>query len=408
MPRFPRRFPRFGAALLALGLALAVSPARAAGGPDFDIAFIGSLSGDDAYMAQDSLDGFRLGVKHLGWHLGGADFNLVVEDDHHDPERDRTLVEKMQADLHPQAILLASGRRATAAVAPLAEAGHTFLLLLNDPDPALAGKDCGSYLFSLLAPRADLDALAGQYLGDQGFKRVAVVVPAADPARGDPFRAAFHGEAPPFTAKRGEMNFRPLLKAIAAAKADAVYLRLDGGMAVNFIRAYGESGLKAKLPLFGPGDSVNQMVLAAAMPASLGVQSIAAWSEDGDSPANRRLMADFETEYGRLPTYYAALGYDAAMMLDAAVRGADKKFNSDEAMRIAMRRADYPLSRAGLHFDYNQFPLQDYVLRQAGEDSRGRATNETRGVVAHDPRSGQAEACPLHWTLPPLPVAKKP
>ncbi|OIQ98349.1 hypothetical protein GALL_196270 [mine drainage metagenome] len=399
-----RRLLHLGAACLAL----AAAPARAAGGPDFDVAFIGGLSGADAYMAQDSLDGFRLGVKHLGGHLGGADFNLVVENDHHDPERDRALVEKMQQDLHPQVILLSSGRRAAAAAAPLAEAGRTFLLLLNDPDPALAGKGCGNYLFSLLAPRADLDTLAAQSLGDQGFKRVAAVVPAADPGRADAFRAAFGGQTLPFAGSRGEMNFRPLLKAIAAAGADAIYLRLDGGMAVNFIRAYGDSGLKAKVPLFGPGDTLDQMVLAAAMPASLGVQTIAAWSEDGDSPANRRLMADFETEYGRLPSYYAALGYDAAMMLDAAVRGADKMFNNDEAMRTAMRRADYPLTRAGLHFDSNQFPLQDYVLRQAGQDARGRATNETRGVIAHDPRSGQAESCPMRWTLPPLPVVKKP
>jgi branched-chain amino acid transport system substrate-binding protein len=215
----------------------------------------------------------------------------------------------------------------------------------------------------------------------------------------DAFRRGYKGEVLTQVSHRGEMSFAAEIKDIAAKKPDAVYLLETGGKAVNFIREYDDKGLKDEMPLFGPLTSLDQSVLAGAAPSSLNLFSVGPWSEDLDSPSNRRLMSDFEGEYGRPASSYAAVGYDAAMLLDAALRGADRKFNNDEMIRTMLRRADFASTRPGFRFDTNQMPVQTYLLRSAQKDARGHMTNEQRGVLQKDMRDGHAGECPMRWVV---------
>lgn len=380
----------------------------AAGDPDLSIAFIGSLTGPDANKAQDALDGFKLGVKHLGGRLGGVEFDLVSFDDHHNPDTARTLMDKLQRDLRPQFTLAASGPETLSTLGRMAEAGHSFMIALEAPPPAMAGRECRSYVFSLAALSETVHEQAGLFMTAQGYRRVMLVVPPipAAQADADAFRRGFKGEILTLSSHRGEMSFDKEMAAIAEAKPDAVYLLESGGMGVNFVRRFDERGLKAEIPLFGPITAFDQPALAAAAPASLDMLSVGPWSEDLDSPANRRMVSDFESEYGRPASYHAAMGYDAAMMIDAAIRETDRKFNNDESIRVALRRADFAGTRPGFRFDTNQFPIQSYLLRAAQKDIRGRVVNEQRGAPQRDVRDGHAGECPMRWVVEPLPPAK--
>jgi len=395
------------AAMLAVGLSFSVSAARAAGGPDLNVAFIGSLSGPDAYKAQDALDGFKLGVKHLGGRLGTVEFDLVSFDDHRSPEGARVLMEKLQRDLKPQFTLVASDPKVLAQLAPMADSGHSFLLALNAPPAAMAGKDCHSYVFSLAGLTDTLHELAGQYMAGQGYRRVLLAVPPTPVAQAatDAFRRGFRSDVTVLQSRRGEMNFTQELGRITQEKPDAVYLLETGGMAVNFVRQYDDEGLKGEIPLFGPISTLDQATLAAAAPASLDLFSLGPWSEDSDTPANHRMVGDFDGEYGRPASYYAAMGYDAAMLIDAAMRGADKKINNDEMIRTVIRRADFVGTRPGFRFDTNQFPIQSYLLRSAQRDARGHVVNEQRGTLQKDVRDGHAAECPMRWVAEPPPAA---
>ena len=59
----------------------------------------------------------------------------------------------------------------------------------------------------------------------------------------------------------------------------------------------------------------------------LGMFNTSQWGTTWNNAANKRFVADFQKDYGRLPTLYAAQGYDAARLMDAAVR--DVKGNLD-------------------------------------------------------------------------------
>ena len=49
------------------------------------------------------------------------------------------------------------------------------------------------------------------------------------------------------------VEFQPLLTEIAAIRPDAVHAFFAGGGAVKFVKDYAATGLKDKIPLYGPG-----------------------------------------------------------------------------------------------------------------------------------------------------------
>jgi branched-chain amino acid transport system substrate-binding protein len=209
------------------------------------------------------------------------------------------------------------------------------------------------------------------------------------------FRKSFKGDVAEILVKQGSMEFTAALNEIRKDNADAVYLLLSGGMAVDFLTQYSAAGMKQQLPLFAPGDLFDHTVLAAAAPAPVNMFSVGIWSEDLDSPANKRLETDFETDFGRPVSGRAAAGYDAAMLIDAAIRGVDRKLADVELLRAAMKRVDFPSTRGYFRFDNNQFPVLNFWVRQVAADQRGRMVSEQRGLLqgaVHDPI---ARECPM-------------
>jgi branched-chain amino acid transport system substrate-binding protein len=98
-----------------------------------------------------------------------------------------------------------------------------------------------------------------------------------------------------------------------------------------------------------------------------------------DNAANKKFVADFQKEYGRLPTLYAAQGYDAARLIDAAVLDSKGKLDDKDAVRKALEAAKFESVRGNFKFNKNHFPIQDYYLRVITKDSQGRITNRTLG-----------------------------
>ncbi len=384
--------------------ALSASAAMAAS-DDFNIGFIGTLSGAGADRAQDQLDGFQLAVKHLGGRLGGMEFNLSAFDDKRSPETARQLAVRLTQTEHVHVLLLSSDEVVSAAAIPVALAAKTFVISLDAPAARFAGKECSPYLFSVAGLAETMHEVAGQYLQAQGYGTVVVVRPggAEDAQALDAFRRGFKGNLAEIVSRRGEMNFDDTLDRIRRESPDAVYVLDSGGMAVNFLIQFAASGLKNEFRLFAPGSGFDQTVLSAAGPASVDALSVAPWSPDLDAPSNHRLVADFETDYGRLPSLYAAEGYDAAMLLDSALKAVDKKFTQGDLFRAALRRADFASTRGSFRFDTNQFPIQSYLVRQVTTDGRDQLVDEQRGVLVRDLRDGHAAECPMRWVPEPPP-----
>ena len=125
-----------------------------------------------------------------------------------------------------------------------------------------------------------------------------------------------------------------------------------------------------------------------------GLRNTAQWAADLDNPANRKFVEDFKKTYKRMPTLYAPQGYDAAMLLDSAVRQTGGKLDAD-TLRPALRRADFKSVRGDFKFNRNQYPIQNYYLRiiEAGAD--GKPANKLSGTVLTQYQDPFAASCQM-------------
>jgi branched-chain amino acid transport system substrate-binding protein len=129
--------------------------------------------------------------------------------------------------------------------------------------------------------------------------------------------------------------------------------------------------------------------------AALGLKSAAHWSPDLDTPANKAFTADFEAAYGRLPSLYAAQAYDAARLIDAAVRKVGGDLSDKAALGQAVASASFASIRPDFALNRNHFPVQSYYLREVVKDGKGRLVNALRGTILTRHGDAYVGECPL-------------
>ena len=103
-------------------------------------------------------------------------------------------------------------------------------------------------------------------------------------------------------------------------------------------------------------------------------------------------VADFEAGYGYVPASYAAQSYDSAVLLDSAIRKVGGKLGDKDALRTALRAADFKSVRGNFRFGANHYPVQDFWLCQVAKRPDGRFQTETvRRVLENDTDPWAAE-----------------
>jgi branched-chain amino acid transport system substrate-binding protein len=127
----------------------------------------------------------------------------------------------------------------------------------------------------------------------------------------------------------------------------------------------------------------------------LGMFNTSQWAHDLDNAANKKFVAAFEKEYGRLPTLYASQGFDAANLIGAAVRDTKGKLDDKAAVRKALEAARFDSVRGSFKFNSNHFPVQDYYLRVITKDAKGRVTNRTLGTVFKNHADAYVGSCKM-------------
>lgn len=380
----------------ALALALAMASAHAA--DKVKVGFLSTLSGPGAGLGVDIQDGFKLALKSLGGKLGGLPAELVAVDDQQNPDvakqaTDR-LIKRDRVDFMTGIVF----SNIMLAVGPTVFESKTFYVSSNAGPSQYAGAQCNPYFFNVAWQNDNLHEAVGKHVADKGFRNVAVLAPNY-PAGKDAitgFRRFYKGKvADEIYTKLGQLDYAAELAQIRAAKPDAVYIFLPGGMGINFIKQYAASGLAKDVPLFGPGFSADEDVIKAAGEAMLGMTNASQWAHDLPVPENRRFVADFEKEYGRLPSLYASQGYDAALLIDSAVRRVKGRIEDKEGLRAALAAAEFKSVRGPFRFNRNQYPVQDYYLRVIEKDASGRITNRTVGTIFRNHADAYAGECAM-------------
>lgn len=369
---------------LALAAVLACTAHTALAADKVKVGLLSTLSGPGAALGVDIRDGFNLAIKHTGGKLGGLPAEVIVADDQMSPDAAKQTADRL---LKRDKVDFMTGvvfSNIMLAVGQPIFASKTFYVSANAGPSQYAGAQCNPYFFSASYQNDNMHEAVGKTVTDKGFKKAAILAPNY-PAGKDAlagFKRYFKGEVvlETYTALN-QLDYGAELSKIRASGADAVYIFLPGGLGINFIKQFVGTGLSKDMTLFGPGFSGDEDVIKAVGEPMLGMFNTSQWAHDMNNPANLKFVTDFQKEYNRLPTLYAAQAYDAARLMDAAVRDVKGNLADKAAVRKALAAARFDSVRGAFKFNTNQFPIQDYYLRVITRDTQGRITNRMLGKV---------------------------
>jgi branched-chain amino acid transport system substrate-binding protein len=380
--------------LLAALLATSLCTAHAADA--VKVGFVSTLSGPAAGLGVDIRDGFQLAMKHLNGKLGGIPAEVIIADDQQKPDTGKQIAERF---LKKDKVDFMTGivfSNILLTVAKPVFDNQTFYISANAGPSQLAGKDCNPYFFNVSWQNDNVAEAMGKWATDQGYKNVIGVAPnypaGKDAING--FKRFFKGKmADEMYTKLGQLDYAAELAQLRAAKPDAVFFFLPGGMGINFIKQFVAAGLSKEMRLITSGFAADEDVIPAVGEPLLGTFNSSHWAHDLDNAANKKFVADFEKEYKRIPSLYASQGYDAALLMDAAVRDTKGKLDDKAAVRKALEAAKFNSVRGKFKFNSNHYPVQDYFLRVVRKDPQGRITNKLMGTIFTDHADAYVGEC---------------
>ena len=373
MSSFSRRTAMGGA--LGLLAAPAILHAQPTGG--VKIGLVAVQTGPQAALGTQLRDGYLMGLRHLNGRLGGLTAETVMIDDELRPDvavtKVRTALERDRCDFIVGVVF---SNILQAIMRPVTEA-NTFLISTNAGPSTFAGRGCNPFFFATSYNNDQVHAVIGQVCEDQGYRRVFVLVPnyqaGRDAVAG--FKSRFKGEVVdevyvPLT----QLDFAAELAKIAAARPDAIFTFMPGGLGVNLVRQYRQAGL-AHIPFLSTF-TVDEATLPAQQDAAVGFFSGSNWAPNMDNAANRRFVSDFEAAFNYVPASYAAQAYDGAMLLDSAIRRAGGRLADKDALRAGLRAAEFTSVRGNFKIGANHFPVQDFWLTRVAKRPDGKFQTE--------------------------------
>jgi branched-chain amino acid transport system substrate-binding protein len=369
--------------VIATAAVLAISTSAALAQANVRVGIIATLSGPPAVVGQQLRNGFSLAVKTLGGKLGGVDAETLVADDELKPDvavtKAKAFVDRDKVDFVVGPVF---SNILAAIMKPVTEAG-VFLISPNAGTSTFAGKDCNRNLFVTSIQNDQAYEVLGQYAQDSGMRKLIVIVPnyqgGKDAAAG--FKHRFAGELlDEIYVPLGQLDYSAELSRITAASPDAIFVFLPGGMGVNFVKQFRQAGLADKVK-FLSAFTVDESTLPAQQDAALGMFGGANWAPNLDNPQNKAFVEAYVKEYNAIPATYAFQAYDSAMLIDSAVRAVKGNLADKDALRAALKKADFQSLRGEFKFNTNQYPIQDFYLVKVAKRSDGRFETEIEKKV---------------------------
>ena len=382
--------------VVAASAAIVLSVGAAAAQDKLKIGLVVTLSGPSAVLGAQVRDSFNLAVKTLGGKLGGVDTEVVVVDDELKPD---VAVTKVKGLIDRDQVNFVVGpvfSNVLQAIHKPVTDSNAILISPNAGTSNFAGKQCNSNFFVTSYQNDQVHAVLGKYAQDKGYKRVFLMAPnyqaGKDSLAG--FKSYFKGEVveEAYT-PLGQLDFSAELAKIAAAKPDAFFTFMPGGMGVNLVKQYRQAGLN-NIP-FLSAFTTDESTLPAQKDDAVGFLAGANWAPNVDNPQNKAFVSAFEAAYNTVPGTYAMQAYDAALLIDSALKATKGKLSDRDALKAALKKADFQSLRGKFKFGVNQYPIQDFFLVRAAKRADGKYQTEIVEKVFTDYVDPYASECAM-------------
>ena len=389
----------------ALAAALVSGPAFAGGhGDPIKIGFVTTLTTPAAVIGNDMKDAFDLAYEHLGGKMAGHPIEIFYEDDGFKPEVGKQAADKLVKEDKVNFVtgfiwshvLLASSKT-------VLDSG-AFLISANAGPSQLAGKACHENFFSVSWQNDQTPMALGEVLNQQGVNSLYIMAPnyAAGKNMVSGVERTFNGEIKGKDLTKwgadAQLDFSAELAKAKASGAEAIWVFYPGKAGGAFMKQYQQAGLAETMPLYTvyTVDALSLPRLKdGGLNGVLGSRATQHWSPDMDNEANKKFVGDFLAKHDRYPSFYAQQAYDSMMLIASAVEAVEGDLDNKDGIRDAMRAANFDSTRGNFSFNSNHFPIQNFYLREAVEDSEGRWTTKIVDRVYENHADTYAADCKM-------------
>jgi branched-chain amino acid transport system substrate-binding protein len=361
------------------------------------IGVLTTLSGPAATLGTQQRNGFQLAVKTLGGKLGGREVEMLIQDDELKPDvavgKAKALVERDKVDFVVGPIF---SNILGAMMKPVVDGG-AILISPNAGTSSFAGKECNPNLFVTSYQNDQVHEVLGKYAQDKGIKKAFIMAPnyqaGKDSLAG--FKHYFKGEVvDEVYVPLNQLDYSAELSKIAAAAPQALFVFLPGGMGVNFVKQFRQAGLADKI-MFLSAFTVDESTLPAQQDAALGFFGGANWAPNLDNPQNKAFVDAYLKEYNAVPGSYAFQAYDAALLIDSALKATGGKTDNKDALRKEMEKANFTSLRGKFKFNTNHYPIQDFYLVKVAKRPDGKYQTEIAEKVFTDYADPHVKDCAM-------------
>lgn len=358
------------------------------------------LSGPISPSGTEIRRGIDLALEELGNKLGDLPVRHTVIDDKTNPAEAVQAASKLIDDLKVDFVTgLGASNTFIPIMKSVADANIFMVGALAGP-LQFAGKDCNQNLFIASFSNDDWPAASGKYMTDKGYKR-AYFIGADYQAGYEHVQAAmkyFKGQSiGPVYTPLTQLDFAPEIARIRAEKPDAIFAFLVGAGGIAFVKQYAQAGLMKQIPVVTEDPVANPLTFPAQGDAAVGLISSTNWNIGLDNPANKKFVASFREKYKRDPATFAAIAYDGIKLIDSAVREVKGKIEDKDAVRAALRKANFESVRGKFKFNNNHFPIQDLHMIEVVKDANGNFVSKLIDTPFKDWKDPYHEQCPMKW-----------
>ncbi len=385
-------------------IASAIALTGAAQAAEVKIGFVTTLTTPAGVIGADMKNSVDLALEHIGNKMGDHDVKLIMEDDGFKPDIGKQKTDKLvkQDDVDFVAgyiwshVLLASAKSVLDA--------DKFLISANAGPSQMAGKRCDKNFFSTSWQNDQTPMAMGEYLNQVGVKSVYVMAPnyaaGKDMARGveSTFKGEIKGKDLTKWGADAQLDFSAELAKAKASGAEALFVFYPGKAGGAFIKQYQQAGLQGVMPLYTvfTVDSIALPKLqAGGLTGVLGSKNTQQWSPDMDNAVNQRFVTDYLNKHGKYPSFYGAQAYDSILLIKSAVDATGGNLKDKDALRAALKSADFDSVRGRYTYGNNHMPIQNFYLREVVEDSEGRWTTKIVSTVYENHQDPYASQCKM-------------
>src|SRR5438046_8570398 len=186
-----------------------------------------------------------------------------------------------------------------------------------------AGELCSPYAFSTSWQNDQTPAAVGLYMNQKNVKSAFLIGPnyAAGKDMLAGVQQTFKGQivGQELTRWPDQLDFSAELSKARAAKPDAIFAFYPGGAGVQFVTQYVQAGLKGQIPLY-TAFTIDELSLPRLKDLAVGIPGAQEWVNDLPNETNKKFVADYIAKYKSRPSFYGAQTYDAAILLDSALK----------------------------------------------------------------------------------------